>query len=85
MPFLDETGRFTEGLFESYRHGSEAHTAVEILLKGPEERLPAGIQFFDKDGEERKKVRLRWWDQDATTFRKAALGMEGREHELPDT
>jgi hypothetical protein len=29
MPFLDETGRFTEGLFESYRHGSEAHTALK--------------------------------------------------------
>ena len=86
MPFLDEAGRFTdEGILESYRHGSDAHAAVEILLKGPEERLPAGIHFFDKDGEERKEVRLRWWDQNATTFRKAALGMEGREHELPDT
>jgi hypothetical protein len=47
--------------------------------------LPAGIHFFDEDVEERKEVMSRWWDQDATTFRKAALGMEGREHELPDT
>jgi hypothetical protein len=30
-------------------------------------------------------VRLRWWDQDATTFRKAALGLEGREDELPNS
>ena len=30
-------------------------------------------------------MRLRWWDQDATTFRKAALGMDGREDELPDS
>jgi hypothetical protein len=51
MPFLDEAGRFTEeGILESYRHGSDAHAAVEILLKGPEERLPAGIHFFDKMG-----------------------------------
>jgi hypothetical protein len=86
LPFLDERGRFTEaGLRESYRHGSDAHAAVEILLKGPEQRLPPGIHFFDKDGHERREVRLRWWNRDATTFRKAALGLDGREDELPDT
>ena len=85
-PFLDDAGRFTEeGVLESYRHGSVAHAAVEILLKGPEERLPAGIHFFDKDGHRREEVRLRWWDQNATTFRKAALGMDGREDEIPDS
>jgi Calcineurin-like phosphoesterase len=86
MPFLDEAGRFTEeGILESYRHGSDAHAAVEILLKGPEERLPAGIHFLDKDGHKREEVRLRWWDQEATTFRKAALGMDGREDEISDS
>jgi hypothetical protein len=86
MPFLDQGDRFTkEGILESYRNGSAAHSAVEILLKGPEEHLPAGLYFSDKDGHRREEVRLRWWDQDATTFRKAALGMEGRENELPDT
>jgi hypothetical protein len=60
MPFLDEAGRLTEeGIQESYRHGSDAHSAIE--------------------------VRLRWWDHGATTFRKAALGMDGREDEIPDT
>ena len=86
LPFLDERGCLTEaGLRESYRYGSDAHTAIEILLEGPEQRLPEGIHFFDKDGHKREEVRLRWWDQDATTFRKAALGLEGREDELPDT
>ncbi len=85
-PFLDEAGRFTdEGVFESYRHGTAAHAAVEILLKGPEECLPTGIHFTDKDGHRREEVRLRWWDQTATSFRKAALGMDGRENELPDS
>ncbi len=84
-PFLDEAGRFTEeGVLQSYRQGSVAHSAVEILLKGPEERLPAGIDFLDKDGHRREEVRLRWWDQNATTFRRAALGMDGREDEIPD-
>jgi hypothetical protein len=86
VSFLDQHGRFTEaGILESYRFGSDAHAAVEILLKGPEQRLPEGIYFFDKDGHKREEVRLRWWDQGATTFRKAALGLEGREGELPDS
>jgi hypothetical protein len=86
VPLLDEAGRFTEqGVLESYRHGSAAYSAVEILLKGPEEGLPAGLHFFDKDGHRREEVRLRWWDQNATTFRKAALGMDGREDEIPDS
>jgi hypothetical protein len=86
MSLLDERGCLTEtGIRQSYRHGTVAHAAVEILLKGPEQRLPEGIHFFDKDGHKREEVRLRWWDQDATTFRKAALGLDGREDELPDT
>jgi hypothetical protein len=47
--------------------------------------LREDIHFIDKDGHSREEVRLRWWDQDATTFRKASLGMEGKEHEIPDT
>ena len=58
---------------------------ADILLKGPEQRLPEGIHFFDKDGHKREEVRLRWWDQEATTFRKAALGLDGREDELPNS
>jgi len=86
VPFLDEQGCFTEaGFQESYRRGTNAHAAAEILLKGPEQRLPVGIHFFDKDGHKREEVRLRWWDRDATTFRKAAIGLEGREAELPDS
>ena len=86
IPFLDERGCLTHtGLQESCRRGSEAHAAVEILLKGPEQRLPDGIHFFDKDGHKREEVRLRWWDPEATTFRKSALGMNGRENELPDS
>jgi hypothetical protein len=86
LPFLDEQGRFTAaGIRESYRRGTNAHAAVEILLKGPEQCLPEGIHFFDKDGQKREEVRLRWWDKDATTFRKAAIGLEGREAELPDS
>jgi len=86
MSLLDERGCLTEtGIRESYRYGTAARAAVETLLKGPEQRLPDGVHFFDKDGHKREEVRLRWWDQDATTFRRAALSMDGREDELPDS
>lgn len=57
---LDERGCLTEaGIRKSCRRGTAAHAAVEILLKGPEQRLPEGIHFFDKDGHKREEVRLR--------------------------
>jgi hypothetical protein len=55
-----------------------------VLLKGPEAQLPNGCSFRDKDGHLRYETRLRWWDPDATTFRTAAIGMEGHETYLPD-
>jgi hypothetical protein len=86
LPYLDQRRCFTdEGIRESYRHGSRAHAAADILLKGPEQRLPEGVHFHDKDGQKRGEVRLRWWGEDPTTFRKAAMEMDGREDELPDS
>ncbi|UUO27690.1 MULTISPECIES: hypothetical protein [Bradyrhizobium] len=61
-----------------------AYSAAEVLLKGPELLLPDGRSFFDKDGHERREVRIRWWDRKALTFRDAALGMEGEEASLPE-
>src|SRR5207302_1769452 len=47
--------------------------AVEALIKGIEIPLPAGQQFQDKDGHVRSRVRVRWWDEGATTYRLAAI------------
>jgi hypothetical protein len=47
--------------------------AVECLTKGIEIPLPAGHQFQDKDGQVRSRVRVRWWDETATTYRTAAM------------
>lgn len=35
--------------------------AIEITCKGKEERLPEGKSFLDKDGNERKDIRVKWW------------------------
>jgi hypothetical protein len=53
-------------------------------MKGPEQRLPSAVSFSDKDGSERREVRIKWWDPDATTFRKAAIGVDDRLAGLPD-
>jgi hypothetical protein len=84
-PFLDLSQRFTpDGLRTASRKGSEAYVAAEILLKGPEASLPDGRSFRDKQGHIRHEARLRWWDPNATTLRKAALGMDGDEESPPD-
>ena len=84
-PYVDSQGRFTdEGFKEALRPNSEAYVAAEILMKGPEAHLPSGMYFLDKDGHKRDQVRLSWWRADATTFRKAAYGMDDRREELPD-
>ena len=78
-PYLDSRSCFTEeGLLEALRRDSTAYVAAEILMKGPEQPLPSGTYFSDKDGHKRHEVRLKWWDLNATTFRKAAIGMDDR-------
>jgi Calcineurin-like phosphoesterase len=37
------------------------YRAVETLLKGVEASLPSGVPFFDKDGNPRHEIRVRWW------------------------
>jgi hypothetical protein len=82
---VDDQARLTErGLHEVLNNGGAAFKAAEVLLKGPEAHLPNGCSFQDKDGHLRHETRLRWWDPDATTFRTAAIGMEGHETDLPD-
>lgn len=58
--------------------------AVEALLKGIEIPLPPPHTFRDKDGHVRTRVRVRWWDNAAGTYRQAAM-LTGQEREgLPE-
>jgi diadenosine tetraphosphatase ApaH/serine/threonine PP2A family protein phosphatase len=58
--------------------------AVEALTKGIEIPLPAGHQFHDKYGHVRHRVRVRWWDTGATTYRSAAMLSSAERAALPD-
>ena len=58
--------------------------AVECFTKGIEIPLPDGHQFQDKDGHTRRRVRVRWWDEKATTYRSAAMLSATECAALPD-
>lgn len=59
--------------------------AVEALTKGIEAALPDDHSFLDKDGNRRKHVRVRWWDETATTYPTAAMLPEEDRKNLPGT
>ncbi len=63
----------TELVVSASRSGKMEFRAVEGLTKGLEVRLPDGHTFRDKDGHERRNVRIRWWESNATTYRDLAL------------
>lgn len=50
-----------EGLIATAQEYSEPFEALERVLKGVETPLPAGMVMVDKEGTERKRVRVRWW------------------------
>jgi hypothetical protein len=58
--------------------------AVECLTKGIEVPLPPGHHFLDKEGITRHDVRVRWWDENATTYRTAAMLSPAECAALPD-
>jgi hypothetical protein len=72
-------------LGEVTRKGSRLHRHIELLLKGQEIDLPSNVTFPDFDGVKREKMRRKWWDPSAVTFRASAVlrGGEKAEH-LPD-
>ena len=48
-------------LLAAATEGTAEYAAVEIMLKGPELVLPEGVFFKDKEGIERRNIRVRWW------------------------
>ena len=67
------------------RRDSMEHRVVEALIKGPEITLPSGHEFRDKEGNLRTKLRVKWWDDSATTYRDAGIPEPGADKELPAT
>ncbi|MDR2789110.1 MAG: metallophosphoesterase [Candidatus Accumulibacter sp.] len=57
--------------------------AFEAVLKGIEIPLPAPHTFRDEEGRARRRVRVRWWDREATDYRRAAMLPDEERAKLP--
>jgi calcineurin-like phosphoesterase family protein len=73
-----------EAIVFGSRKGHPVYEAIEVVCKGPEVALPPGISFEDKGGKVRHEVRVRWWQEDLSTYRKAAIGPPGDMAMIPD-
>ncbi|MEU0499045.1 metallophosphoesterase [Mycobacterium sp. NPDC006124] len=64
-----------EQFVDATTKGDPLYEAIEVLLKGPEIDLVGHGQppYYDKDGNGRRKARVAWWDDDATTLRALAV------------
>jgi hypothetical protein len=84
-PDLGADNTLTDELIvASSREGSRAHTAIETLCKGPEVKLPKGTSIVDGEGKVRAEVRVRWWCDDLSTYRKAVIGPPADMEAIPD-
>jgi hypothetical protein len=59
--------------------------SVEAVLKGIEVPLPSPYKFIDKDGHVRDRVRVRWWDNEATDYWRAAMLPDDERAGFPQT
>ena len=73
---FEQHGQFTtDFLTVACESGTPLFQAIENILKGPEIKLPDGINFFDKDGQERSRTRVRWYaDPTAMTLQHYSIG-----------
>jgi len=71
-------------LVAGHEPGTWQHQAIDSLLKGKEIDLPDGKSVRDKGGNHRHRIRVRWWDSHATTYREAHFGPESAETHIPD-
>ena len=51
--------------------GSAMYETIETLLKGPEKKLPNGLEFNDKDEKPRREARLAWWKKHPKVWKDA--------------
>ena len=76
------SGVTSEFLRRASTKDSPLHLAIEDVLKGKEIRLPDGMSYVDKDGNERHAMRTKWYESVAhKTYHSYALTADP---DLPD-
>lgn len=58
---------------QAFTPSHELFDYCEILLKGKEITLPAGVYYFDKEGTKRHKSRIKWWLEHANTLNELCI------------
>jgi len=85
QPAVGEGNRLSASLLKNASiKGRQEFRDVEVLLKGKEVPLAEGFTITDKDGHERKNIRIRWWDREAKTFQSAFMGDPAAIAHIPD-
>ncbi len=85
LPLLGPHQTLTaEAILLGNRKADPVYEAIEVVCKGPEIALPAGLSLKDGEGKVRHEVRVRWWLPEADTFRQAAIVPPGSESAVPD-
>ena len=82
---MDVDGKLDDAfMVGSFRKHSAPWAAIDCVTKGYEIRLPGGGTFLDNNEMPRKDIRVRWWDESATSYRQAALVPEQERIRIPD-
>lgn len=85
-PYLVDGNKLNADIVEmASRPGSMRFRTIEGMTKGLEVELPHGYSFIDKDDHRRTRVRTRWWNDEARSFRQTALIDAADREKLPDT
>ena len=81
---LRHDGVTQEFMAAAHVKGSPLFQAIDDVLKGKEISLPAGQSFSDKDGNQRHKMRIRWFESPGTrTYAEYSLSSEAGFPEIP--
>lgn len=85
LDMQDGSNLLSQGLLlHGARAGTWQYEALETLLKGKEIPLKEGFSFKDKDGTTRHQIRIRWWDQTASSYQQIFMGPESARTCIPD-
>lgn len=86
IDFLKETlvnDRLTDELiYQSVIEGTPIYEAVDLTLKGKEIEMPNQLFYIDKEQIERKKIRIKWWE-DPSNLTYKSISVEQIDN-LPD-
>jgi len=76
--------RLTDELLnQSVQKGTVLYNTINTTLKGKEIKMPQGLFFTDKDGTERRDIRIKWWeDPETSTYKSISVELL---HNLPES